>query len=186
MRIQVSDVMTRNVISIRPNTSLLDCAKIFVKKRIGSLVIVEKKKLVGFITQRDILWALTKKSKLEMGKIKVSDISRKKIATIKPTATLDEALKKMKQLKFRRLPVVDGREIVGILTIRDILSYNPEIYPELNELKLIKEESEKLKRIKKAKNREYMHEGPCEECGVTDILQKIDGRLLCTTCAALI
>jgi len=129
---------------------------------------------------------LVKKSKKELSNIKVIDISRRKIATIKPNATLEESLKKMKKLKFRRLPVVRGKEIVGILTIRDILSYNPDIYPELEELKQIREESEKLKRIRKAKNREFMHEGICEECGATDILQKIDGRLLCNTCASLI
>jgi len=182
----VADVMTRDPISVKPTASLLDCANVFVKKRIGSLVVVDKKRLMGFVTQRDILWALTKKSKKELSKIKVIEISRRKIATIKPSATLEEALRKMKKLKFRRLPVVYGNEIVGILTIRDILSYNPEIYPELEELKQIREESEKLKRITKAKNREFMHEGICEECGVTDILQKIDGRLLCNTCANLL
>ncbi len=180
----VADVMTRDIIFVKPDTSLLDCAKIFVKKRVGSLVVLDKKRLVGFISQRDILWALIKKSRKDLAKIRVIDISRKKIATIKPTATLEEALRKMKKLKFRRLPVVQGKEIVGILTIRDILTFHPEIYPELEELKQIREEAEKLKRVRKAKNREYMHEGVCEECGATDILQKIDGRLLCNTCAA--
>ena len=184
--VRVSDVMTRNVVSVKPDTTLLDCAKVFVKNKVGSLVVVDKKRLVGFITQGDILWALTKKSITDLSKIRVIDISRRKIATIKPDATLDEAIKKMKKLKFRRLPVVSGNDIVGILTIRDILTYDPEIYPELDELDRIREETEKLNRIRKLKNREYMHEGICEECGVTDILQKIDGRLLCNTCATLI
>jgi len=131
--ITVADIMTREVISVKPNNSLLDCAKIFVRKRIGSLVVVDKKRLVGFISQRDILWALIKKSKKELSKIKVIDISRRKIATIKPSASLEEALKKMKKLKFRRLPVVKEKEIVGILTIRDIITYNPEIYPRKTE-----------------------------------------------------
>ena len=183
--IKVSDIMTREIISVKPTTNLLDCAKVLVKKRVGSLIILDKKRLVGFISQRDILWALIKKSKKDLEKIRVIDISRKKIATIKPTASLEEALKKMKKLKFRRLPVVQGNEIVGILTIRDILTFNPLIYPELEELKQIREEAEKLKRIKRSKNREYMHEGICEECGATDILQKIDGKLLCNTCVGL-
>ena len=185
-KITVADIMTREIISVKPTASLLDCAKTFVKKRVGSLVVIEKKRLMGIITQKDILWALTKKSKKELSNIKVIEISRRKIATIRPTATLEETLRKMKHLKFRRLPVVHGSEIVGMLSIRDILTYNPQIYPELNELKQIREEAEKLKRIKKARNREYMHEGICEECGVTDILQRIDSRLLCTTCTNLI
>jgi len=51
----VADIMTRDIISVKPNSTLLDCAKIFVKKRVGSILVVDKKKLVGFISQRDIL-----------------------------------------------------------------------------------------------------------------------------------
>jgi CBS domain-containing protein len=182
--ILVADVMTRNPETIRPETTLLDCAKRMVKKRVRNLLIVDKKKLVGIITQRDILWAMIKKSKEDLSKIKAIRISARKIATIKPTATIEEALEKMKKYKFRRLPVVQEKELVGILTIRDILNFHPELYPELDEFKKIKQETEKLKRIKKAKNRDFMHKGICEECGSTDILQKIDGRLLCNLCSS--
>jgi CBS domain-containing protein/predicted Zn-ribbon and HTH transcriptional regulator len=182
--ILVSDIMTRNPEIIKPDTTILDCAKKMVQKRIRSLVIVDGNKLVGFISQRDVLWAMIKKSKKDISKIKAIDIGVKKVTTIKPDATLEEALKKMKKTKFRRLPVVYNKELVGIVTMRDILSFHPEFYPELDEMEKIREETEKLKRIKKAKNREFMHEGECEECGATDILQKIDGRLLCSSCAS--
>ena len=62
-RILVSDIMTREPISVKPETNLLDCARTMVKKRVGSLLILDKKKLVGFISTNDILWALIKKSK---------------------------------------------------------------------------------------------------------------------------
>jgi len=184
-KVLVSDIMTRNPEIINPNTNILDCAKRMVKKRIRSLMIVDKKKLIGFISQRDVLWAMIKKSRKDLSKIRAIDIGIKKVITIKPNATLEEALEKMKRSKFRRLPVMHENELVGIVTIRDILSFHPELYPELDEVNKIKEETEKLKRIKKAKSREFMHEGNCEECGTTDILQKIDGRLLCIGCASL-
>jgi CBS domain-containing protein len=185
-KIIVADIMTQNPEIVKPDTSLLDCAKTMVKKRIRSLMIVDKKKLIGFVTQRDILWAMIKKRGGDISKVKAIQIGIKKVTTINPSATLEEALKKMKKTKFRRLPVVQNKELVGIITIRDILSFHPELYPEIDEIDKIKEETEKLKRIKKAKNREFMHEGVCEECGVTDILQKIDGRLICTSCATMI
>jgi CBS domain-containing protein len=185
-KILVADIMTQNPEIVRPDTSLLECAKKMVKKRIRSLMIVENKKLIGFVTQRDVLWAIIKKRGTDLSKIKAIQIGVKKVTTIKPTTTLEEALKKMKKTKFRRLPVVENKELVGIITIRDILSFHPELYPEMDEIDKIKQDTEKLKRMKKAKNREFMHEGHCEECGVTDILQKIDGRLLCSSCAAMI
>ena len=65
----VSDVMTRNPVTIKPSASLFDCAKLMVKKKTGSLLIVDNKRLVGFISNDDILWALVKKSKKDLSKI---------------------------------------------------------------------------------------------------------------------
>ena len=83
---RVSDIMTQDPITIKPSASLLDCAKKMVQKRVGSLLIVENKKLIGFVSQRDILWAITKKSKTDLSKIKAVDISPRKIATVKSNA----------------------------------------------------------------------------------------------------
>lgn len=62
----VSDVMTRDPITAKSDTNLLECAKRMVRKRVGSLLLVEKKKLVGIISEKDILWALVKKSKEDL------------------------------------------------------------------------------------------------------------------------
>jgi CBS domain-containing protein len=177
--ILVSDIMTREPLAISPNASLLECAKKMVAKKIGSLVLVEKKELKGFIAQEDILWALIKKSKEDLKNIKAKDISPKKIATIKPELTIKEAIQKMKRLKFNRLPVMKGKELVGIITIKDILSFNPEFYPELEEFEKIREESEKLKRLG---IKEKFKEGICQECGTFGIISKVDGNWICESC----
>jgi CBS-domain-containing membrane protein len=147
-----------------------------VKKKVGSLLIVDNKKLVGFISQMDILWALVKKSKDDLTQIKAIDISPRKIATIKPTSTIQEAIGKMKKLKFERLPVIHKGNLVGIVTVKDILNFHPEFYPELDEFAKIREEAEKLKRVKKRKA------GTCEECGNFDMLYPVNGILICENC----
>jgi signal-transduction protein with cAMP-binding, CBS, and nucleotidyltransferase domain len=174
--------MTREPVTAEPSEDLLSCAKKMVRKKVGSLLIVEGKKLVGFLSQRDILWALVKKSKKDLSSIKAIHISPKKIMTIKPTADIQEAIKRMNKFKFDRLPVIDNGEVVGIVTVKDILSFQPEVYPELEELSKIREESEKLKRIKKAKEKTSSHEGICEECGSTEILYRVHGMLICESC----
>lgn len=179
---RVSDIMTRDPIFVKPETNLLECSKIMVRKRIGNLLIVENKKLVGFISRRDILWALIKKTKEDLSKIKAIDISPKKIAVIKHDATVEEALKKMKTLKFERLPVIDDKELVGIVTIKDILSFNPEIYPEINEFERIKEEEEKLSREGRGGMPRISEEGICEECGTREVLFRFNGMLVCESC----
>lgn len=181
-RVLVSDVMTREPMVIHPEANLLECAKKMVQKKTGSLLLVTNKKLVGIISRHDILWALVKQSKEQLAKTQAKDISPKKIAIIKPSATLDEALKKMKDSKFERLPVVENNELVGIITIKDILSFHPELYPELEEFARIREESNKLKLVKKAKERALPNEGICEECGNQDILYMYNGSLICESC----
>jgi len=179
--IRVADLMTRSPETVKPDANLLECARKLVKKKIGSLLVVDKKRLKGIILRRDILWALIKKSQKDLSKISAIDISPRKIATIKPSATLEEVLGKMKKFKFQRLPVISDGELVGVITVKDILNFNPEFYPELKELEKIREESEKLKRFKKAKERVDI-EGICEECGQRDFLIRSNGMLLCESC----
>jgi len=180
--ISVADVMTREPVVISPSTNLLECAKTMIKKRVGSVLIVNNKKLVGFISEKDILWALVKKSKSDLETIKAIDISPKKIATIRPSSPIEEALKKMKKLKFERLPVIQEKELVGLITAKDILNFHPEFYPELEEFAQIREETKKLKRVKKLKEKMSINEGICEECGNQDLLYRFNGMLVCESC----
>jgi len=180
-RILVSDVMTREPISISPDENLLSCAKKMIRKMVGSLLITEDKKLVGFISQRDILWALVKKSNADLSKIKAIDISPKKLVTINQNATIKEAISKMNRSKFDRLPVVNKNELVGIITAKDIVTFNPEVYPEFEEFANIREEQEKLKRIEQIKEGDFT-EGVCESCGGRDVLSKLNGMMVCESC----
>ncbi len=181
-KILVADVMTRGPVTAKPDDNLLNCAKKIVRKKVGTLPIVYKKKLIGLINERDILWALVKKSKEDLSKIKAIDISAKKIISIRPSATVKETIKKMKKLKFERLPVINDNQLVGIITAKDILNFHPEFYPELEEFAKIRNEQEKLKRIKKAKERVFTYEGICEECGERDFLYKVHGMIICESC----
>ncbi len=178
----VADIMTREPISVSPKTNLLECAKKMVRKRVGSLLIIENKKLLGFISEKDILWALIKKSHKDLSKISAIDISPKKLTTIKPNASIEEAINKMKDKRHDRLPVVEKDELLGFITVKDILSFHPEVYPELDEISMIREEQEKLKRIEKARGKVSRREGICEECGKRGFLISSEGMLICESC----
>lgn len=177
--IKISDIMTRDAVSVSPDTNLLDCAKKMVRKKVGSLLIVEKKNLKGFISQKDILWALVKKSKKDLKEIKAKDISPKKVYTIRPSLTIKEAVKRMRKIKYERLPVVQNKEVIGIITARDILNFNPSLYPELEEFSKIREEARKLRSVKSMKQD---FQGICEECGEQDFLYRVNGMLICESC----
>ena len=181
--ILVADIMTRDPITIKADSSLLDCAKKMVKKKVGSILLIENNTLKGFISQEDILWAMIKKSKQDLSNIKAIDISPKKIATIKSSLTINQAMDKMNKLKFKHLPVVHEKQLIGVITIKDILNFHPEFYPELEEFAQIREEEEKLKRIKQVQGKKQpLQEGICEECGNRDLLYRVNGMLVCESC----
>lgn len=177
----ISEIMTREPLTIKPEASLFECAKKMVRKRMGSLLLVEKNILKGIITTQDILWALIKKDKEDLSKIRAIDISPKKVITIRPNATVEEAFNKMKKTRFERLPVVQDNELVGLITIKDILIFHPEVFPEIEEFAQIKEEEEKIRRLKE-KNVELIESGMCEECGKQSLLQRFNGILVCEYC----
>jgi hypothetical protein len=85
----------------------------------------------------------------------------------------------MKKLKFRRLPVTIDGNVIGMLTLKDILRIEPSLFSGMHDIERIKEESEKLKRLKSGR---FEKEGPCEECGRFNILYRVDGRLICDEC----
>lgn len=181
-KVTVADIMIRDVVKVKPETNLIECARKMVKKRVSSLFLSEKNKLVGFISQKDILWALIKKSKEDLSQIKAIDVSPKKIITLRPNLTLEKTMKKIKNSKFYRYPVIEKGEIVGIISIREILDFKPDLYPEFEELEKIKRMEEKLKRIKEEKMQSSRREGICEECGNQDLLVKHNGMMICESC----
>lgn len=181
-RVAVGDIMTRNFVSVKPETDLRSCAKEMVKHRVNSILISKNKKLLGILTARDILWAIIKKPKLNLKSLKVKEIATKKVAVIKPSSDISKALEKMRQYGFRRLPVLSKKELVGMVTLKDILRVDPGLYNQLGELAEIREETEKLRKLEIATSLELETEGLCENCGALATLKKLDDRLLCSDC----
>src|SRR2546422_6111402 len=86
----VRDVMTRDVIVIDPDRTVLDAAKRMAAKKIGGLVVVQHGRPIGLITDRDILWQVTSKGK-NPSKGFVRDIITSPGATVSPLSTLRAA-----------------------------------------------------------------------------------------------
>jgi CBS domain-containing protein len=177
----VGDIMTRSFIYVSPNTDLKKCVETLVKKRVGSLIVKDEEKLVGILTEKDIIWAIVKKSVKDLSKILAKDLARRKVITIKPSADVVDALNKMKREKVRRLPVVENGKVIGMLTMNDILKIDPGLFELIVENVQIKEETAKLQ---KGRIRAKRKEGVCEECGEINTLYDIDGEWMCESCYA--
>ncbi len=177
--VKVGDLMTRNFIHVSPDTDLKKCAQTMVKKRVGSLIIQDNGKLKGLLTEKDIIWAIVKKSKAELKNIKVKDLMKRKVVTIRPNADITDAMEKFKKKKVKRLPVVENGKLIGFLTIKDVLKIDPGLFEMITETFKIKEETEKLNRSNINAPRK---QGICEECGEFELLYHDEAQWLCGTC----
>ena len=181
--IKVGDMMTRNVIKVSPETTVKECVKKLFSMKASNFVVEKKDKLVGIITKRDLLWSIARSK--NPGDVKVKEIMTKKVRTIKPEVDLYKASILMKKTKIKKLPVVENNKVIGFLTMKDIVRFEPQLFEHIAEAMRIREESEKLKRLYKYKETGkslHRREGHCEECGNFGFLEEIDGRFICLVC----
>ncbi|MEM5881038.1 MAG: CBS domain-containing protein [Candidatus Aenigmatarchaeota archaeon] len=132
----IRDVMNRVVFTCEPNLTVERAASIMVEKGIGSLIVVENNKLIGVVTNRDIMKAVARGE--DLSRLEVKNIMTKKVITISPSNTLEEAVDLMLKFKIKRLPVIDGDKLVGIVTVSDIIVIEPKIIQSLASLLSIK------------------------------------------------
>ncbi|MDP2924733.1 MAG: CBS domain-containing protein [Nanoarchaeota archaeon] len=177
--VKVGDVMTRNFVSARLDLPLLSAIRLMVKKRVGSLILEENGMLKGILTEKDIMWAISKQR--DLSNVKAGDVCTRKITTIKPSADIYDAIVLMKKKKFRRLPVTVNKKVIGYLTLKEVLRIQPELFEIAREGYNIKWPIDK----KKNKEPEAIKEGLCEECGNYEFLYLEDGKLLCEGCRSL-
>lgn len=178
--IKVGDVMTKKFISVSPDMNVVDCAKLMAKRRVGSLLITEGQKLKGIVTEGDVMLAVAKDK--DLGRTKIAEIMTKKVIGISPSKDINDALIMMKKRSVRWLPVLAGSNVIGFLTEKDILKIQPDLVDIAVQNINIAEEKEKWKRIKAVDEYRWIKEGPCQECGVYDLLYKAGSRYLCATC----
>jgi CBS domain-containing protein len=116
----ISEVMTSNVCSIDADKPVAYAAKMMRDEDVGLAPIVEGKRLVGTLTDRDIAIRVVAEGRDPQTTI-VRDVASKDLVTVDPEQDFDEALRLMAQHQVRRLPVVEeGGELVGVVAQADI------------------------------------------------------------------
>jgi CBS domain-containing protein len=139
---KTKEIMTKDVVSVKPEDSAIEILKLLFKMQISGLPVIDRQqKLVGMFTEKDILRHIlpsyiekvgkfiyeenpksTKKKILELGAIKVEQLMRKEVVTTNEDTTLCETARIMLTQKVRRVPVLDRQgKVVGIVARCDIL-----------------------------------------------------------------
>lgn len=112
--------MSTPVITITENASILEAALLMKKKIIGCLVVVRDGFPEGIVTERDIVNKVVT-NRLDPAKTQVAKIMTPGVKTVDVRSTILEVTKLMHQHQYRRIVVLDGKSIVGIITARDVI-----------------------------------------------------------------
>jgi CBS domain-containing protein len=118
--IQLRDIMTTVVLTTSAERPVAEVTGMMVKIRVGSAVVMEGSWLAGILTERDVLRAAASGS--DLTKAPVSEWMTRNPITATSDTTVGEAAEVMLTNGFRHLPVVEGRELKGMISIRDVLA----------------------------------------------------------------
>tara|TARA_Y100001960_G_C14342930_1_gene665763 strand:- start:151 stop:603 length:453 start_codon:yes stop_codon:yes gene_type:complete len=119
----ISQIMHKDVMTVRSTTSAQQCAVKMTKERVGCLIVLDKKEPVGIITERGFA-DLVKKGNFDCKEVKAQDFMTKPIISIDIDTTYEKALRKFEKENIKRMPVVDDDDVVGLLTLRNLVTHS--------------------------------------------------------------
>jgi CBS domain-containing protein len=175
--VKVEDVMSSPVVTIRETDTVLAAAKLMKKNGIGCVVVVDKSsKPLGLMTERDVVRRVTALDLLP-SKVQAGKSMTKPPATIDASSNVTDAAKKMRELKIRRLVVLQGGKLTGIITSNDIVDITPALID-------VMAEKSQIAPVRKTREAAPLS-GYCDRCGSwADELKSHDGQFLCDDCMA--
>jgi CBS domain-containing protein len=120
---KISDILLRkgnSTISVLPDTSVFDALKVMAENNIGSVVVMNDEKFLGIITERDYSRKVVLKGK-NSSDTKVSEIMTSQFPQLKANDTVEYCMELMTKNNIRYLPVFQGKDLVGIISISDVV-----------------------------------------------------------------
>lgn len=169
-QIPLKDVMKNNPTMIGIKATVAQAAKAMCIEAVGSVIILEHKNPIGIVTEEDITCKVVAKD-LKPSSVQVKEIMSTPLITVSADKTVGDAAHMMVKHKVRRLPVIDAKKkVIGIVTVRDLLT----VANELNEL---------LTDLIEINREEIVEQGMCSRCSqMSDDLKRVDTVMLCSRC----
>ena len=131
MDLRVEDVILRKVVTIDSESTVEEATEKMHSSFTSSLVVLSGKKIVGFLSTRDIVSNIVAKG-LDPKKVMVNEVMTSPVIMMRPDTPLGEAIKIMLQKKIKKLPIVEGdkdkAKLVGLFSITDMVEYHPYIF----------------------------------------------------------
>jgi CBS domain-containing protein len=122
---QVSEILGdkgRDVLKIDADASVFDAVKTMVEANVGSLLVTDGGEIAGIVTERDYLRRVALEGRTDK-ETPVREIMSSPLIVVTPETAIDECMALMTDRRIRHLPVVDGGEVVGVVSIGDVVKF---------------------------------------------------------------
>ena len=116
---QIRELMTPNPVALPGTASVHEAATAMRDKQIGDVIVIERDQVCGIVTDRDIV-VRTVAERQDPATTTLADICSPSLVTVTPTDSVEEAVRRMRTHAIRRLPVVEGGQAVGIVSLGDL------------------------------------------------------------------
>lgn len=130
---ELKEIMNTNVLVTNKGTSVLDAVQLMIEYRVNNVLVLDADSAVGIITETDILKKVVAPQK-DAEILKVEDIMSHPLITAPPDMTIESGCNLMAENKLKKLPIIDKRRLVGIVTATDIIANEPKHMAQLAEL----------------------------------------------------
>lgn len=110
----------RSVWSVSPDTMVFDALKVMAEKEIGAVLVLDRDRVVGVLSERDYARQVILKGKASK-ETPVREIMTSRVVYVRPEQTVEECMALMTDKHIRHLPVMEGEKLIGLLSIGDIV-----------------------------------------------------------------
>lgn len=132
----VKEIMNTDVKTVSPDSSVQKAAEEMSKYHVGCLIVVEDSRLVGIVTERDIMRDVVAKA-FDAKETKVRDVMTKEVIMVDPERDVEDAAEIMVEKKIKKLPVIHKDKVIGIVTAMDIVTAHPKTIEQIGKLLLL-------------------------------------------------
>ena len=116
--IKAKTIMTENVITINESATITEAAKLMVNKHVKSLLVAKNNKPIAIVTENSLIRGALNKSP---NKVKIKDVMSKEFLIVNTNTSYSYIIKKLREEKIKRFPVVENDKLIGIITETDVV-----------------------------------------------------------------
>ena len=126
MSIQIRNIMVREVVTTRIDSTVEEAVKLMNDHEIGCLIVTQNNEPIGILTERDLLKRILAKSK-DLKTMKVEEMMSKPLISVEPNAQLGDVSRIMFERNIKKMPIIKKGELLGLVTLTDILRIQPQL-----------------------------------------------------------